>query len=78
MLNPSESDGRKLLLTVDEAARRLSLGRSHLYELVMRGDIDTIKLGRSRRIPAAALDRFVSERLEAASDEHAEGGIADT
>ncbi len=78
MLDPSDGDGRKLLLTVDEAARRLSLGRSHLYQLVMRGDIGSIKLGRSRRIPVAALERFVSERLEAATDEHAGGGVADT
>ena len=58
------NDGR-LLLTVDEAAQRLSVGRSYLYDLVMRGTIESIKLGRSRRIPVAALERFVQEKLEA-------------
>ena len=56
----------ELLLSVDEAARRLSVGRSHLYDLLLRGQIESIKLGRSRRIPVAALERFVAERLEAA------------
>ena len=71
MFERSESDGRKLLLTVKEAARRLSLGRSHLYQLVMRGDIGSIELGRSRRIPVAALEWFVQERKE---EEHGSDG----
>ena len=55
----------QLLLTVDEAAQRLRVGRSHLYGLVMRGEVASIKLGRSRRIPIAALERFVDERVDA-------------
>jgi excisionase family DNA binding protein len=56
------TDG-KLLLTIGEAAARLSVGRSFLYGLVMRGEIASVKLGRSRRIPVVALERFVHERL---------------
>ena len=52
-----------LLLTVSQAADRLELGRSLVYELVMRGEIASIKVGRARRIPTAALDQFVVERL---------------
>ncbi len=49
----------KSLLTIDEAAQRLSVGRSYLYPLVMRGQIISVKLGRSRRIPVAALEEFI-------------------
>lgn len=59
------SDGR-LLLTVDEAAARLGLGRSTVYEMVMRGDIPSIKIGRARRIPTGALEVFVAECLNEA------------
>ena len=55
----------ELLLSVEEAARRISCGRSHLYLLLRRGEIQSIYLGRSRRIPVAALERFVQEKLEA-------------
>jgi excisionase family DNA binding protein len=55
----------KLLLTVDEAAERLGIGRSHAYVYVLRGDLESVKLGRSRRVPVAALDEFI-ERLRAA------------
>ena len=59
---------KPLLLTVDEAARLLRMSRSFVYNLVMSGEIASIKLGRSRRVPAVELERFVSERLEAERD----------
>lgn len=52
-----------MLVTVAEAAVRLGVGRSYLYSRVMAGDIASVKLGRSRRIPVAALDEFVAQRL---------------
>ena len=50
----------KLLLTVDEAARQLGIGRSHAYAFVMRGELPSVKLGKSRRIVASALAEFVN------------------
>ena len=54
----------KLLLTVEEAAQRLGIGRSHTYVYVLRGDLPSVKLGRARRVPAIELEGFV-ERLRA-------------
>jgi excisionase family DNA binding protein len=59
---------QELLLTVPEAARRLHIGRSLLYKLIMTGKCPSCCLGRARRIPADALDRLVAE-LIAESDE---------
>jgi excisionase family DNA binding protein len=52
----------KLLLTVDEAAHRLGIGRSHAYIYVMKGELESVKVGRSRRVPVDAIPVFV-ERL---------------
>ena len=49
----------KRLLTVAEAARRLGIGRSHAYVYVLRGELASVKLGRSRRVPAEAIEEFV-------------------
>ena len=54
----------KLLLTIDEAARYVSMGRSHFYTYVLRGEIRSVKLGRSRRIPVAALYEFMDHLLD--------------
>ena len=48
-----------LLLTVSAAAQRLSLARSTVYELVLTGEIESIKIGRSRRVLASALTEYV-------------------
>ena len=52
----------KLLLTVEEAAEALSLGRTYVYGLVMRNQIRSLKVGRKRRIPLAALHEFVAHQ----------------
>ena len=49
----------KVLLTVSEAADRLSLGRSKVYELMAAGHLRSVTIGRSRRVPADALNDFV-------------------
>ncbi len=52
----------KLLLRPEEAAEVLSIGRSRLYELIGRGELASVRIGASRRVPARDLVRFV-ERL---------------
>ncbi len=49
-----------LLLTVEQAADRLGIGRSLLYELLAAGDIDSVHVGRLRRIPVEALTAYVN------------------
>jgi len=53
----------KLLLTIDECAAYLSLGRSQVYALVTAGKIPSVKIGRSRRVPFSGLQDFV-EKLQ--------------
>lgn len=54
----------RILLSVNEAAVMLGLGRSLVYQLVMCGDLPSIKLNRARRIPVQALEEYV-QRLQA-------------
>ncbi len=49
----------KLLLTPEEAAAVLSLGRSKVYELISDGRLASVRIDASRRIPAQALAEFV-------------------
>jgi excisionase family DNA binding protein len=49
-----------VLLTVVEAARVLRVGRSTVYHLIAVGELRSVKVGSLRRVPAAALDAYVS------------------
>jgi len=48
-----------LLLTAREAAQRLSLGKSTVYELANAGHIPHVRVGRSIRFPVKAIDEWV-------------------
>lgn len=61
----------RLLLRPEEAAELTGLGRTTIYELMRSGELRSINVGRARRIPRVELERWVSERMEAADDEAA-------
>ena len=48
-----------LLVTPEEAARALSLGRTTVYQLMRTGELASVVIGRRRRIPVTALAAFV-------------------
>lgn len=63
MARPARSsEAEKVLLTVEEAAARLNLGRTSVFALIKRGEIASVQIGRSRRIPARVLESY-AERL---------------
>lgn len=54
----------ELLLTIEQAAERLHIGRTFAYSLIQKGELESLKLGRSRRVPVSALDEYI-DRLRA-------------
>jgi len=50
----------KLLLTPNEAAVALGIGRSKVYELLRAGVLPSVRIGACRRIPADGLTTFVT------------------
>lgn len=58
-------NGEKKLLTIPEVAASLGIGRSLTYELVLKGHIHSVKLGRARRVPMIELDRYVAALIDA-------------
>ncbi|WP_033818207.1 helix-turn-helix domain-containing protein [Kitasatospora sp. MBT63] len=57
------ADNTLVALTVEEAARRLSIGRTTMYSLVASGDVPSVTIGRLRRVPAQALDEYLAARV---------------
>ena len=61
----SESGRRvaPLLLKPEEAAEALGIARTRVYQLMRAQEIRSVKIGKVRRIPVAALQAYV-ERLQ--------------
>jgi excisionase family DNA binding protein len=53
----------QLLLSVEEAADQLRLGRTQTYELVMTRKIQSVKVGRRRLVVRSSLLDFVQALL---------------
>jgi excisionase family DNA binding protein len=60
---PLELASDLTLVTVEEAARRLSVGRTTLYALLKEGEIPSVRIGRLRRIPTEALTDYTARLI---------------
>ncbi|MFI6680157.1 helix-turn-helix domain-containing protein [Kribbella sp. NPDC050470] len=55
-----------LLLTVEQTAQQLGIGRTTVFALLKSGELESIPLGRLRRIPAECITEYI-DRLRAAA-----------
>jgi excisionase family DNA binding protein len=55
--------GEQLLVTPREAGRRLAVGRTTVYELIASGELESVVIGRCRRVPVSSLHEFVSRLI---------------
>ena len=62
------ADDEALLLTVAEAARLLRIGRGLCYELIARGELPAVRLGRVIRVPRFALEQWIARQASVAID----------
>lgn len=60
---PEGGVGHRLLLTVEEAADRLSVGRTYMFELIRNGAVDSVRVGKLRRVRPEDLERYVAALL---------------
>jgi excisionase family DNA binding protein len=57
----------RVLLTVEAAAKQLSIGRTTMYGLIKAGQITTVQVGHLRRVPTSALTAYVERLADAAT-----------
>ena len=63
----TEQTVNRKLYRVEEAAQLLSVGRTRIFDLMKLGELRSVKIGGSRRVPAAALDEYIARLLASAS-----------
>lgn len=74
--NPSTpAPAPRVMLTAEQAAEALGIGRTTLFALLKRGEINSVRIGRLRRIPQSELDAYAA-RLMAEQNPSATDGTA--
>ncbi|MFD5802154.1 helix-turn-helix domain-containing protein [Streptomyces sp. NPDC127020] len=56
------TDHTPVLLTVEEAARCLRIGRTTCYALIRTGELESLTIGGLRRVPADAPAAYLARR----------------
>ncbi len=59
-----------LLVTPEQAAFALSICRTKVYELLSKGELESVRIGTSRRIPNDALAEYVQRLRESSRPGH--------
>jgi excisionase family DNA binding protein len=54
----------RLLLKPTEAAEVIGLGRSKTYQLISSGAIPSVRIGKSVRVPVAALRTWIEKQIQ--------------
>ena len=52
-----------LLLRISEVVKMLNLSRSKVYDLIARGELPSIRIGRSCRVPRTALHAWLASQV---------------
>jgi excisionase family DNA binding protein len=60
--HPAHSTPERVLLTAEEAAERLGIGRTFMFKLIRAGEIESVQIGRLRRVPASEIQNY-ADRL---------------
>ncbi|WP_242642562.1 helix-turn-helix domain-containing protein [Lentzea alba] len=52
---------------VEEVARALRVGRTKVFDLIRAGELVSIKIGGSRRVPASSVQAYLSRLIAEAA-----------
>jgi excisionase family DNA binding protein len=63
--NSAEDDSGFVLLKVEEAARRVRIGRTTCFNLIRAGVLESVPVGHLRRVPVEAVNEYVARLREA-------------
>ncbi|GLW00290.1 helix-turn-helix domain-containing protein [Streptomyces lavendulae] len=59
---PRDNEPAPVLLTVEEAARCLRIGRTTCFALIRSGELESLLIGGLRRVPADAPAAYLARR----------------
>lgn len=61
----------RVLLTAEEAAERLGIGRTLMYRLLRDGEIESVRIGRLCRVPVSAIHDYATRLVNGTAPRHA-------
>jgi excisionase family DNA binding protein len=67
---PPRAMPERIMLTAEEAAERLGIGRTLMFRLLRTGQIESVRIGRLRRVPASAIQDYAARLAHGSTAEN--------
>jgi excisionase family DNA binding protein len=64
-MTTAAADAGQMLYRVTEAARKLAISESKMWELLARGEIASLKVDGARRVTPGALEAYIARQATA-------------
>jgi excisionase family DNA binding protein len=64
-MTTAAANSGQMLYRVPEAARKLTISESKMWELLARGEIASLKIDDSRRVTPGALEAYIAKQASA-------------
>ncbi|GAB2829082.1 excisionase family DNA binding protein [Lentzea nigeriaca] len=58
---------KDMVYRVEEVARALRVGRTKVFDLIRAGELPSVKIGGSRRVPAQSVEEYLSRLISEAA-----------
>lgn len=58
---------RQILISINESADALRVGRTKIYELISNGDLITVKIGSRRLVTMESIEALVEKHIRGAA-----------
>ncbi|WP_027941307.1 helix-turn-helix domain-containing protein [Amycolatopsis taiwanensis] len=68
---PARAMPERIMLTAEEAAERLGIGRTLMFKLLRAGQIESVRIGRLRRVPASAIQDYAARLVNSTTTDNA-------
>ena len=67
----SEMPQERVLLTVEQAAKRLGIGRTSAWRLIRTGELESVRIGTLRRVHTSAVDEYAAHLIRQSREKSA-------
>lgn len=61
---------QNLLMTPAEAAASIGVGRTRIYDMIAKGVLPSVRIGRSVRVPMEGLKAWIEMQVAGSADPH--------
>lgn len=60
MTDTQPSTAPRVMLTAEQAAEAIGVGRTTMFALIKSGEIESVRIGRLRRVPLDSIEAYIS------------------